>query len=97
MDRALIEIGEPGVLERPPTELATLEARLFGAVAFGAVVEGSDESAAGGAGAPEGRRQAALPAVRVLIGEQRGGNEADDAQSLVLRSQFRVIHGGLQT
>lgn len=30
LDRALMEIGQPGVLERSPNELASLETRLFG-------------------------------------------------------------------
>lgn len=48
LDRALMEIGELGVLERRPEELASLEARLFGPPASGA------PNAAGGGAREDG-------------------------------------------
>lgn len=45
LDRALMEIGELGVLERCPEELASLEARLFGSP-----VAGAPDAAGGGTG-----------------------------------------------
>lgn len=57
LDRALMEIGELGVLERRPDELASLEARLFGPPAAGAAnaaagtgEDGAEENGATGTG-----------------------------------------------
>ncbi len=101
LDRALIEIGEPGVLERAPDELASLEARLFGPPAAGAKsatpseavdkVKGGEARPSTGA-APAG--PVAKPALRLVLGALQDGPTVDPAQRLALREQLRLIRGG---
>jgi hypothetical protein len=121
LDRALLELGEPGLLERRPEELAVLQAELLG-------MEGATGDAGGsgsqpgpgrapsptgqgtrslapapsprrGGGAeeagdgPSGGARGPLPGLRVLHGRGRGGTPAEQAQSLALRSQFRLLKG----
>ena len=108
LDRVLIEIGEPGVLERPPAELASLESRLFGGTPppleadAGARGNAGRSDAAGAPGAPgaPGRSPiTGLPEIRVLPGQRsgfRGPASAEEvAQRQALRAQFRLIPGGL--
>jgi hypothetical protein len=103
LDRALIEIGEPGVLERAPDELASLESRLFGppvgslksATSSEAVDtgKGGDARPATDAGPAE---PGAGPALRLVLGALQDGSAVDPAQRLALRGQLRLIRGGRQ-
>jgi hypothetical protein len=99
LDRALIEIGEPGVLEREPSELARLEAQLFGdATAADAGIDDPPyEATATSDAAPPHRR--GLPDIRVIDGQRQDHVPADDperiAQRQALRAQLQVIPGGL--
>ena len=104
LDRVLIEIGEPGVLERPPAELASLESRLFGGEAPSPEADAGARgdaatSVAAAAGAPSRSPIAGLPEIRVLAGQRsgfRGPASAEEvAQRQALRAQFRLISGGL--
>jgi hypothetical protein len=99
LDRALIEIGEPGVLERAPEELASLEARLFGPPAGAPKPSTSSEAVgpAGGARLSTGAapaNPAAKPALRLVPGALQSDPPADPAQRLALRGQLRLIRGG---
>jgi hypothetical protein len=91
LDRALIEIGEPGVLERGPEELASLEARLFGP-APEADPEGAPPAAAT-AGGTKGRAGKA-PALTLVAGALEGPAAPDEETRKALRAQMRLIPGG---
>jgi hypothetical protein len=93
LDRALIEIGEPGVLERAPEDVASLEARLFGsppAPGSGAATDAGRPPAAGTKAAGPG----ASPALRVLTGALQSRPEVDQATRQALRAQLKLIPGG---
>ena len=90
LDRALIEIGEPGVLERAPEDVASLEARLFGsppAPGPGAATEAGRAPAAG-------NEAGAGPALRVLAGALQSRPDVDQATRQALRAQLKLIPGG---
>ena len=97
LDRALIEIGEPGVLERGPEELASLEARLFGP-APAAEAAGAPPAAAPGGGtkgrAKSGARPA--PALTLMAGALEEPVAPDEETRKALRAQMRLIPGGRQ-
>jgi hypothetical protein len=103
LDRALIEIGEPGVLERRPEELASLEARLFGAPPAGADATSPAPGgpAAGGAAGPAVASEGP-PALRVLDGARGDGapsgapSAAERSRRRALRTRLRLIRGGQQ-
>ena len=87
LDRALIEIGEPGVLERAPEDVASLEARLFGSPPAGGT------GAAGRVPAAENEAGAG-PALRVLTGALQSRPDVDQATRQALRAQLKLIPGG---
>jgi hypothetical protein len=96
LDRALIEIGEPGVLERAPEDVASLEARLFGsppASGAGAAPDATGRPPAPGeqSGAARGSN---APALRVLNGALESRPEVDQATRQALRAQLKLIPGG---
>ena len=94
LDRALIEIGEPGVLERAPADLAKLETQLFGSAATspaeGAIL--GDRLDASSAGSVFGKQ--ALPQVSVIPGGRKGPAVDDPAHRQTMRTLFTVIQGG---
>lgn len=98
LDRALIEIGEPGVLERGPEELASLEARLFGpAPALAAEADGAPPAAPGGG--TKGRAKAGArpaPALTLMAGALVEPVVPDEETRKALRAQMRLIPGGRQ-
>jgi hypothetical protein len=91
LDRALIEIGEPGVLERGPEELASLEARLFGP-APAADAEGTPPASPAGGATKGGARPA--PALTLMAGALEGPATPDEEMRKALRAQMRLIPGG---
>jgi len=96
LDRALIEIGEPGVLERAPEDVASLEARLFGsppASGAGAARDASGLPPVPGE-APGAARAGGAPALRLLDGALEARPEVDEAARLALRAQLKLIPGG---
>jgi hypothetical protein len=91
LDRALIEIGEPGVLERAPEDVASLEARLFGPPTGTSAGEGeAGQAASSPAPDPE------PPALRLMTGSLRDRPAVDQARRQALRAQLRLIPGGRQ-
>jgi hypothetical protein len=92
LDRALIEIGEPGVLERAPEDVASLEARLFGPLAGPPAGEGGAGEAGPGAAPPDPEP----PALRLMTGSLRRRPAVDQARRQALRAQLRLIPGGRQ-
>jgi hypothetical protein len=94
LDRALIEIGEPGVLERAPEDVASLEARLFGPLAGIPAGEGGAGEAGPGAAPPDPEPEP--PALRLMTGSLRRRPAVDQARRQALRAQLRLIPGGRQ-
>jgi hypothetical protein len=92
LDRALIEIGEPGVLERAPEDVASLEARLFGSPPAG----GAGAAGAAGRVPAAGNETGAgpSPALRVLAGALQSRPDVDQATRQALRAQLKLIPGG---
>jgi hypothetical protein len=98
LDRALIEIGEPGVLERAPEDVASLEARLFGSPPASGADAAADGTGSGHAPATGGKsaaaRAGAAPALRVVAGALKTRPEVDQATRQALRAQLKLIPGG---
>jgi hypothetical protein len=94
LDRALIEIGEPGVLERAPEDVASLEARLFGPPAGTSAGEGEAGEAGQAAAPPDPDPEP--PALRLMAGSLRVRPAVDQARRQALRAQLRLIPGGRQ-
>jgi hypothetical protein len=95
LDRALIEIGEPGVLERAPEDVASLEARLFGSPSTGPGAAGETSGRTPAKGEqPGAARSSTTPALRVLAGALETRPEVDPAARQAQRAQLKLIPGG---